>query len=73
MRVLLGGRVDFPQHFLVSAALVLEGSGTLSQAIGLYKEMLDSRGGSGFSFTDMAANLAGTRFGEALQRDPVGL
>jgi hypothetical protein len=73
MRVLLGGRVDFPQHFLVSAALVLEGSGTLSQAIGLYKEMLDSRGGSGFSFTDMAVNLAGTRFGEALQRDPARL
>ena len=32
-------------------------------AIGVYKEVRDSRGGSGFSFNDMAANRAGTRFG----------
>lgn len=64
LRLTLGGREDFPQHFLVSAALVTEGSSPLSRAIGLYKEVADSRGGSGFSFNDMAANRAGTRFGE---------
>jgi hypothetical protein len=69
-RLLLGGREDFPQHFLVSAALVTEGSSPLSRAIGLYKEVADSRGGSGFSFNDMAANRAGTRFGEQLLRQP---
>jgi hypothetical protein len=69
LRLTLGGREDFPQHFLVSAALVTEGTSPLSRAIGLYKEVADSRGGSGFSFNDMAANRAGTRFGElALQR-----
>jgi hypothetical protein len=64
LRLMLGGRMDFPQHFLVSAALVTEGTSPLSRAIGLYKEVADSRGGSGFSFNDVAANRAGTRFGE---------
>ena len=32
--------------------------------MGLYKEVDDSRGGSGFSFNDIAADRAGTRFGE---------
>jgi hypothetical protein len=69
MRVMLGGREDLPLHFLVSAALAAEGSGPLSQAIGLYKEVTDSRGGSGFSFSDVAANRAGTRFGQNLVGD----
>jgi hypothetical protein len=69
MRVMLAGREDLPLHFLVSAALAAEGSSPLSQAIGLYKEVADSRGGSGFSFSDMAANRAGTRFGQNLVVD----
>ncbi len=69
LRVLLGGREDLPLHFLVSAALAAEGSSPLSQAIGLYKEVTDSRGGSGFSFSDVAANRAGTRFGQNLVSD----
>jgi hypothetical protein len=40
-----------------------------AQAIGLYKEVTDSRGGSGFSFSDVAANRAGTRFGQNLVGD----
>jgi len=32
--------------------------------VGVYKEIEDSRGGSGFSFNDIAADRAGTRFGE---------
>lgn len=70
VRLLLAGRTDFPQHFLVSAALATEGTGPLSQAIGLYKEVSDARQGSGFSFQDMAANRAGTRFGERLLQAP---
>ncbi len=73
LRMLLGGRMDFPQHFLVSAALVTEGTSPLSRAIGLYKEVADSRGGSGFSFNDMAANRAGTRFGELALQQPAEL
>lgn len=57
-------RGDFAQHFLTSAALAANGDTLLSDAVGLYKEVKDSQGGSGFSFTDIAADRAGTRFGE---------
>ncbi len=70
MRVVLGGRDDWPLHFIVSAALATESSGPLSYAVGLFKEVADARGGSGFSFNDMAANRAGTRFGELAAQQP---
>ena len=57
-------RRDFGQHFLVSAGIVAASETSLSSAIGIYKEVSDSRGGSGFSFTDIAADRAGTRFGK---------
>lgn len=63
-RVNLGGREDFAQHFAISAALSATSGSPLSNAVGLYKEVDDSRGGSGFSFNDIAADRAGTRFGE---------
>jgi hypothetical protein len=63
LQVTLAGRDDFPQHFLISAALAIEGGGALADVIGVYKEVADSRGGSGFSFNDIAADRAGTRFG----------
>ena len=63
-RVALGGRDDFAQHFTISAALSATSGSPLADAVGLYKEVQDSRGGSGFSFNDIAADLAGTRFGE---------
>lgn len=68
--VLLRGREDFAMHFLVSAVLAAEGGGRLADAIGLYKEISDSRGGSGFSFNDIAADRAGTRFGQIAANDP---
>src|SRR5581483_11453810 len=52
------------KHFMVSAALAARAGGPLSDAVGLYKEIADARGGSGFSFNDIAADRAGTRFGE---------
>ncbi len=70
LQVTLHGRVDFPQHFLVSAVLAAEGSSPLADAVGVYKEVADARGGSGFSFNDIAADRAGTRFGERAVRDP---
>lgn len=60
----LQGRGDFAQHFLASAALTAGGDSALSDAVGLLKEVQDADGGSGFSFTDLAADRAGTRFGE---------
>ena len=71
--VTLAGRDDFPKHFLISAALAAEGGGALADAIGLYKEVDDSRGGSGFSFNDIAADRAGTRLGELAVRSPAKL
>jgi hypothetical protein len=62
--VLLSERDDFPKHFIVSAALAAKAGGPLADAVGIYKEIEDSRGGSGFSFNDIAADRAGTRFGE---------
>lgn len=68
-RVLLSGRDDFPKHFIVSAALAAKAGGPLADAVGVYKELADARGGSGFSFNDIAADRAGTRFGE-IAADP---
>ena len=65
-RVLLSvhGRRDFAEHFMISAALTVNGSSRLANAIGLIKEEEDATKGSGFSFTDLAANHAGVRLGE---------
>ncbi len=71
--VLLAGREDFPQHFLVSAFLAMEGTTPLTHAIGLAKEVSDANGGSGFSFTDLAANRAGLRFGQLALNQPAQL
>jgi hypothetical protein len=62
--VTLNGRDDFAQHFIVSAALAASAGSPLANAAGLYKEITDSHAGSGFSFGDIAAGHAGTRFGE---------
>lgn len=71
-RVALGGRDDFAQHFTISAALSATSGSPLSDAVGLYKEVQDSRGGSGFSFNDLAADLAGTRFGKLATTSEAG-
>ena len=65
-RVLLSlhGRRDFAEHFMISAALTVNSSSRLATAIGLVKEEEDATRGSGFSFTDLAANRAGIRLGE---------
>ena len=57
-------RQDFGQHFLVSAAIAASADVLLSNMVGVNKEVSDAQGGSGFSFTDIAADRAGTRFGE---------
>jgi hypothetical protein len=62
----LQGRADWPRHFLVSAALKLLLNTEASDSIGIFKEQIDSQdGGTGFSFSDMLANMAGIRFAQA--------
>ena len=63
-KVTLNGRDDLSKHFIVSAALAAKAGGPFSDAVSVYKEIEDSRGGSGFSFNDLAADRAGTRLGE---------
>ena len=58
------GRNDLVQHYLVSAALTVSAGSGLAGAMGVFKELDDSRGGSGFSFADLLADRAGIRLAE---------
>lgn len=60
----LGGRGDLAQHYLISAALAAASDTRLANAVGLQKEIADSGGRSGFSFSDLAADMAGSRLGQ---------
>ena len=60
----LRGRSDLVLHFMNSAALAVVSGSATANSIGLYKEIEDARVGSGFSFKDLAADLAGARFAE---------
>lgn len=64
IRTTLQGRTDLPKHFMISAALVIMADSGLSNVVGLFKEIDDSMGGSGFSFVDLLADQAGVRFAE---------
>jgi len=69
-RVPLRGRRDWTQHFFVSAALAAHSSPWISDTAGILKEQLDAgRGGSGFSFADLAADRAGVRFAATATAD----
>lgn len=70
--VTLAGRHDFAQHYSISAAIAASAGSPLADAVGLYKEVEDAQGGSGFSFNDIAADRAGTRFGELATMNPAG-
>lgn len=62
----LHGRWDFAQHYLIAAALAANGGSRLANALGLAKEEDDAKDGSGFSFSDLAADRAAARLGERL-------
>lgn len=66
----LAGRADFAQHFSISAVLAVMGGEGIADLAGLYKEVRDTRDGSGFSFNDLAADKAGSRLGELATRTP---
>ncbi|MEE4280011.1 MAG: hypothetical protein V2I82_16215 [Halieaceae bacterium] len=61
----LRGRRDLAQHFAVSAALAAGGGSAFADAVGVFKELSDSQGGSGFSFADLLADRAGVVLAEA--------
>jgi hypothetical protein len=71
--VTLASREDLAKHFLVSALVSSQNGGALADAVGRTKEVDDSQFGSGFSFVDLAADRAGTRFGEFATGSPAQL
>lgn len=52
-------RKDLSRHLLISSALTALGNSQIANTIGIEKEIKDSQGGSGFSFSDLAADRAG--------------
>ncbi|QSA96771.1 hypothetical protein [Methylococcus sp. EFPC2] len=66
--VLLSRRIDMAQHFMGSAALAISGHRALADVVGMAKEINDTHSGSGFSFTDLAADRAGALFGKVAVR-----
>lgn len=69
-RPTIRGRRDLCQHFAVSAALTETFGGVAAEFAGLSKEMTDMKGASGFSFADIAADLAGIELANAVTADP---
>ena len=65
LRLTLQGRRDLAQHFTISAAIAAAGGSSLADMIGVFKEVDDSRGGSGFSFADLLADRAGVSLATA--------
>lgn len=64
-------RHDLALHFIVSAVIAAESGTPLADAVGAWKELADARrGGSGFSYADLLADRAGTRFGMLAVRTP---
>lgn len=62
----LGGREDLAKHWTLSAALAATLGGQVARSMGAWKELADSaKGGSGFSFVDLAADRSGERFAMA--------
>jgi len=60
-------RHDLAQHFWVSAAIASIAGPAAAEAAGVAKELRDSGGGSGFSFCDLCADLAGISLAERLK------
>ncbi len=64
-------RSDLAQHFTGAAALTASTNSRVANAFGEVKELSDAQsGGSGFSFIDLAADKAGSRFGELAVESP---
>lgn len=65
--VLLRGRSDLSKHFIISAALKMLSEQDVTVAIGEFKELMDrGMGGSGYSFVDLTADLAGVELARVL-------
>jgi hypothetical protein len=64
-------RRDLAQHFFLSAYLTVVVGPQAAEAAGVAKELVDARSGSGFSYADLAADLAGIVFADKLLRGEI--
>lgn len=71
LKVRLRNRGDLTKHFLVSAAISVNANSGIADTVGLFKELSDSQGNSGFSFADLAADRAGVRFAQVATESPL--
>ena len=67
------GRRDLAKHFVVSSALAVLVSPQVAESLGILKEISDSHGGTGFSFVDLSADLAGVTFATHVSRSKIPL
>ena len=67
------GRRDLCQHFVVCAALSGLGGPQAAETVAVLKEVRDAQGGSGFSFVDLVADLAGVTFATRLHDSKLSL
>ncbi len=69
-RLTIHERPDWVRHFCVSAGLTVMKHDDRSMTVGIVKELKDANpGGSGFSFGDLTADVAGNLFALAATRD----
>ncbi len=66
MTVTLQRRNDLSQHFVLASAIAASAGAGVAEVLSNSKEVHDARFGSGFSFSDMTANLAGMALGAAV-------
>jgi hypothetical protein len=66
--VVIDRREDLARHVVTSAAISASAGAGMAEVLSVYKEVHDSRYRTGFSFTDIAANQAGSRLGDLASR-----
>jgi hypothetical protein len=64
-------RHDLMLHFMLSAAFAAHFGPAAAEKAGLVKELADAEGKSGFSFVDLAADLSGIAFAEAVRNKKI--
>ena len=70
MVVMLHQRNDLGLHFVSAAAIAASASSALAELLSNSKEVHDARYGTGFSFSDVTANIAGTTLGRVATSNP---
>ena len=69
LRVTLYQRQDLGRHFVSAAAIAASAGASIAEVLANSKEVYDARYTTGFSFSDMTANVAGMTLGETATRN----